>query len=414
MTYYFTGDPARAVKDFFGRAIELFRSLSDNQSLFSVLAARAMDASPETIESTFSALRTRDECVQDAEEALSLARQTNSLSGQAFVEMATTYVLSSFGEFGPALSHAQEALRIAINIEHQEWIAATNGALGHLYLLLLEPNRAVSFLDSGIAGAQTLGSAIWIRQLTPYLALAYLLRQEYPRAEVVLTTVLQRNQQPGDFFERQAARVWGELALAQGEATRALAIAEQLIESAPGDMQQPIPHLLALKGEALLALKRMDEAAGALEDAKLGAEQRQAPSILWRIHRSLGQVYHLLKQEDTAQRELSAAREIIIKLAGTIDQLSLREHFIQAALQTFPSEKPQSSRRMAADKCDGLTEREIEVLRSVAQGLTDAQVAEQLVISPRTVHSHLNSIYSKLGISSRSAATRYAIEHELV
>jgi DNA-binding NarL/FixJ family response regulator len=49
----------------------------------------------------------------------------------------------------------------------------------------------------------------------------------------------------------------------------------------------------------------------------------------------------------------------------------------------------------------------------VAQGLTDAQVAERLVISPRTVHSHLNSIYSKLGISSRSAATRYAIEHEL-
>jgi len=49
----------------------------------------------------------------------------------------------------------------------------------------------------------------------------------------------------------------------------------------------------------------------------------------------------------------------------------------------------------------------------VAQGLTDAQVAERLVISPRTVHSHLNSIYSKLGITSRSAATRYAIEHDL-
>jgi DNA-binding NarL/FixJ family response regulator len=49
----------------------------------------------------------------------------------------------------------------------------------------------------------------------------------------------------------------------------------------------------------------------------------------------------------------------------------------------------------------------------MAQGLTDAQVAERLVISPRTVLSHLNSIYSKLGISSRSAATKYAIEHDL-
>jgi ATP/maltotriose-dependent transcriptional regulator MalT len=62
----------------------------------------------------------------------------------------------------------------------------------------------------------------------------------------------------------------------------------------------------------------------------------------------------------------------------------------------------------------GLTAREIEVLRLVAQGLSDAQVAEQLVISPRTVNWHLTSIYSKIHVSSRSAATRYAIEHHLV
>ena len=62
----------------------------------------------------------------------------------------------------------------------------------------------------------------------------------------------------------------------------------------------------------------------------------------------------------------------------------------------------------------GLTAREVEVLRWVARGLTDAQVAEQLVISPRTVTSHLSSIYNKLGVSSRSAATRFAVEHQLV
>jgi DNA-binding CsgD family transcriptional regulator len=63
---------------------------------------------------------------------------------------------------------------------------------------------------------------------------------------------------------------------------------------------------------------------------------------------------------------------------------------------------------------DGLTAREVEVLRLVAQGLTDPQVAEQLVISPHTVNSHLKAIYGKLGVSSRSAATRYAIEHHLM
>ncbi len=63
---------------------------------------------------------------------------------------------------------------------------------------------------------------------------------------------------------------------------------------------------------------------------------------------------------------------------------------------------------------DGLTAREVEVLRLVSQGLTDARVADELVISPRTVQGHLRSIYNKINVSSRSAATRYAVEHKLV
>ncbi len=62
----------------------------------------------------------------------------------------------------------------------------------------------------------------------------------------------------------------------------------------------------------------------------------------------------------------------------------------------------------------GLSAREVEVLQLVAQGLTNEQVAQQLVISPRTVDTHLTSMYSKIGVSSRSAATRYAMEHHLV
>ena len=61
-----------------------------------------------------------------------------------------------------------------------------------------------------------------------------------------------------------------------------------------------------------------------------------------------------------------------------------------------------------------LTGREVEVLRLVAQGLTDAQIAEALVISPRTVNAHLRSIYSKLGITSRHAATLFALQHRLI
>jgi predicted ATPase/DNA-binding CsgD family transcriptional regulator len=63
---------------------------------------------------------------------------------------------------------------------------------------------------------------------------------------------------------------------------------------------------------------------------------------------------------------------------------------------------------------DELTPREVEILRLVASGLSNAQVAEKLIISPRTVHAHVRSIYSKLGITSRSSATRYAIDHKLL
>ncbi len=61
----------------------------------------------------------------------------------------------------------------------------------------------------------------------------------------------------------------------------------------------------------------------------------------------------------------------------------------------------------------GLSMREVEVLRLVAAGLTDAQVAERLFLSPRTVGQHLRSVYNKLGVDNRAAATRFAVERGL-
>ena len=61
-----------------------------------------------------------------------------------------------------------------------------------------------------------------------------------------------------------------------------------------------------------------------------------------------------------------------------------------------------------------LTAREMDVLRLLAQGLTSAQIAERLVIGLVTVNSHVRSIYSKLGVTSRATATRYVLEHHLL
>jgi DNA-binding NarL/FixJ family response regulator len=71
-------------------------------------------------------------------------------------------------------------------------------------------------------------------------------------------------------------------------------------------------------------------------------------------------------------------------------------------------------RQASPSEAYNLTAREGEVLNLLAQGLTSAEIAEQLVIGLVTVNSHVRSIYNKLGVSSRAAATRFALEHRLL
>jgi DNA-binding CsgD family transcriptional regulator len=78
------------------------------------------------------------------------------------------------------------------------------------------------------------------------------------------------------------------------------------------------------------------------------------------------------------------------------------------------SEKPSPLLPAHVSYPAGLTVREVEVLRLLAQGLTYAQIAESLIISRRTVNRHLTTIYTKLHVTSRHAATRFAVDHHLV
>lgn len=65
-------------------------------------------------------------------------------------------------------------------------------------------------------------------------------------------------------------------------------------------------------------------------------------------------------------------------------------------------------------RADGLTPREIEVVKLLGDGLANREIADKLGLSTRTVDAHLRSVYAKLGIRSRSAATRYAVENGLI
>jgi DNA-binding CsgD family transcriptional regulator len=79
-----------------------------------------------------------------------------------------------------------------------------------------------------------------------------------------------------------------------------------------------------------------------------------------------------------------------------------------------PTELPPQSAASPTTHPYALTTREVEVLQLVAAGLTSRQVAERLHISPNTVNVHLAAIYGKLGVSSRTAATRFALDHALI
>ena len=84
---------------------------------------------------------------------------------------------------------------------------------------------------------------------------------------------------------------------------------------------------------------------------------------------------------------------------------------LPAETEALPEKRGRNPQNRALDE---LTSREIEVLGLVAQGLSNTQVADKLSMAPRTVNVHLTSIYSKIGVTSRTAATRYALENHLV
>jgi DNA-binding NarL/FixJ family response regulator len=128
----------------------------------------------------------------------------------------------------------------------------------------------------------------------------------------------------------------------------------------------------------------------------------------------LGKLSQTQAREAEAEHLFSTARTLIENLAASIPDGPLREHFLAQALAMLPQQCVLTPHSVVKQASRELTAREGEVLRLLAHGLTSAQIAEQLVIGLVTVNSHVRSIYSKLGVTSRSAATRYALEHQLV
>jgi len=344
-------------------------------------------------------------------EALELARQVGWASLEAFAEWDIALGLAQCGLFGDALLHAQAMFRIATEIEDPQRISGAYYALGYSYLLMLQAERAIRELEPGLAVAKEFGSSWMIGNTTTELASAYLLNGQPGKARTLLDSV--PLQETGHHTRAERRMLWakGNLLLAENEPAEALRIAEHLLASKPSSRKtQPIPALLKLQGEALFALKQFRKAGLALEGARQGAEEREALPLLWQIHARLGWLYKEQKKVEESEREFTSARQVIDRLGATIPEESLRTGFVEAALQSLPAERIPSQRRREAESFGGLTRREREVARLVAEGKSNREIAEVLVLSERTVENHVGNILMKLGFDSRAQVAVWAVE----
>jgi len=135
--------------------------------------------------------------------------------------------------------------------------------------------------------------------------------------------------------------------------------------------------------------------------------------LLWRIHLALGKCFQTQRRYAAAEESLLVARDIIEQLAPNVPGESLRSDFLEHT-HTLLSIMPQSPQRDAKRAYDGLTAREREIAVRIARGQSTREIAKALVISERTVETHIGNILSKLGYNARTQIAAWATEKGLM
>jgi ATP/maltotriose-dependent transcriptional regulator MalT len=190
-----------------------------------------------------------------------------------------------------------------------------------------------------------------------------------------------------------------EIMLAGGDLPAARVAADELSDIARDFGAQLLLAMAAgAEGAVLLAEGQAASALGVLRRAWTAWRRLDAPYEAARVRVLIGRACRALGDEDAAQLELDAATQAFRQL-GAAPDVARTEAMAGTVLQ-----RP----------VGGLTAREREVLRLVAAGKSNRAIAAQLFISDKTVARHVSNIFTKLGLSSRSAATAYAYEHQLV
>ncbi|RFU19096.1 LuxR family transcriptional regulator [Geodermatophilus marinus] len=322
--------------------------------------------------------------LQDAEQWLDSLPAAVLFSGACRVYRARIWQLTGQWErVEPALDRACQELRELC----QETVGAAWLLRGELRLLTGDRSGAeTAFAEAHRRGADP----------QPGVALLRLDRGDVAAAGAAVRTALLA---PPDGRLHHRARVLAA-------AIRIACAADEL-----GEADRRVGELVELgrTWPQSLVVPLAGTAAGAVALARGSPAEALAPlQAACRRWRELGTPY-----EAACTRQLLAR---CYRALGDRASADLEEHAAVQVLGRLRARPawPGPGDRSAPLAPSGLTRREGEVLRLLAEGLHNADIAATLTISPRTVERHLSNLYPKLGVSSRAAATRYAVEHSLV
>jgi DNA-binding CsgD family transcriptional regulator len=221
--------------------------------------------------------------------------------------------------------------------------------------------------------------------------------------------------------------------LARGRTTAAVAAIHRLLAEAGGPVQRS--RLLPAAVVILVAAELLDEARGHADELSeiasafgISALRAMAAYSYAAIELASGETEEALGHGRESGRlwgdigspyEASRARVLVARALRELDdedsaaaELEVARHGF-AAVGAAPGVQ-QVDKLLGRARPGGLTEREIEVLRLVAAGRSNPDIAHALVLSPKTVERHLSNIFTKLDVPSRTAAAAYAHEHGLM
>lgn len=266
---------------------------------------------------------------------------------------------------------------------------------GEAFYLAAELARLRGDLDTAEAGfrrAHELG-----REPQPGLALVWLAQGRAAAAVAALRLALE----PGPSAALMRSGLLGALVeaeLAVGEVDLAEAAASELATVAQRSAS-PYLDATAAARQGLVRLARDDvpAALAQLRRARALLQELTMPYEAARVQVAVGMALRRAGDADTAMLELQAGQATFERLGAAWD-----------------ADRARRVREGGVSAAGPLSPREVEVLRLVAQGKTNRQIAVALVISEHTVARHLSNIFTKLGVTSRAAATAYAYERHLV